>query len=95
MIDIRMKLVFDPISFLGIKNIPEAEKEDLTKKLEDLLSQYVITRLSHYYSPTDLDSTKEPRDFYSQAFTKVPHFPSTLKQILADFKKEFKSSSHD
>lgn len=82
-------LGFDPLLFLGIKNLNGEEKNLVSKHLLNKISQYLLIRVSELLSPNDLKSTSDPGKLFVLAQNKIPNFNARVNNFMEDFKKEF------
>ena len=82
-------LGFDPLLFLGITNLKAEEKNEVSQKLLDKISQYQIIRISELLPEEDVKKAKDPEDMFSMAKNKIPDINEKVKLFLQDFKKEF------
>lgn len=85
-------LGFDPLLFLGIKNLKEEEKSIVSEKLLDRISQYLAIRVAELLSEDDLKSIDDPQQLFSLAKERIPDLDKKVKVFLEDFKKEFQSN---
>lgn len=82
-------LDFDPLLFLGIKNLSGEEETLVSKHLLSKISQYLLVRISELLSIEDLKSTDETEELFALAQNKIPNLNTQIKTFLDDFKKEF------
>ncbi|OGH19790.1 MAG: hypothetical protein A3D74_01450 [Candidatus Levybacteria bacterium RIFCSPHIGHO2_02_FULL_37_13] len=82
-------LGFDPLSFLGITNLKAEEKNEVSQKLLDKISQYLIIRISELLSEKDVKNANSPEDIFIIAKVKIPNIDKKVRVFLEDFKKEF------
>lgn len=80
---------FDPLLFLGIKNLNGEEKSLVSKHLLNKISQYLLIRISELLSIEDLKSTDDTGKLFVLAQNKIPKLSQQVKIFLEDFKKEF------
>lgn len=80
---------FDPLLFLGINNLKDYEKNDVSQKLLDKISQYVVIRISDLLQEDDLKTINDPQELFSIAREKIPDINTKVKLFLGDFKKEY------
>lgn len=80
---------FDPLLFLGITNLKDNEKNDVSQKLLDKISQYLAIRISEILPAEDIKKLKTPEDIFSLAKDKIPDINTKIQLFLEDFKKEF------
>lgn len=85
-------LGFDPLLFLGITNVKPEEKTDVSQKLLDRISQYLVIRICELLPEDDLKNIDTPQQLSSIAKNKVPDLDNKVKQFLEDFKKEFNAN---
>jgi len=88
----RKFLGFDPLLFLGIKNLSGEEKTLASKQLLNKISQYLLIRISEVLSIEDLKSTDDTDKLFVLAQSKILNFNDRIKTFLEDFKKEFYSN---
>ena len=81
-------LGFDPLVFLGIKNLKDEEKSAVSKKLLDKISQYLLIRVSELLPEDDMKDIEDPDKLFSLAQTKITDLNNKVKVFLEDFKKE-------
>ena len=82
-------LGFDPLLFLGIKNLSGDKKSVVSKHFLNKMSQYLLIRISELLSIEDLKSTNEPEELFVLAQNKIPNLNTQIKTFLDDFKKDF------
>lgn len=82
-------LGFDPLLFLGIKNLNGNEKDLVSKHLLNKISQYFLIRISEILTIEDLKSTNDPDKLFVLAQSKIPNFSHRIKIFLEDFKEDF------
>jgi hypothetical protein len=82
-------LGFDPLVFLGIKDLKGEEKLEVSKKMRDKISQYILVRTVADLDVSYLKKIKDPKVLFKLAGNKIPNFNTKVKQYLEDFKKEF------
>jgi|WetSurMetagenome_2_1015567.scaffolds.fasta_scaffold05765_4 hypothetical protein len=80
---------FDPLIFLGIKGIKLEEKKDLSERLLNKISQYLLIRIVDQLDSSLLKRTRTPDEIFSLAEDNIPDFNNQVKRYLEDFKKEF------
>ncbi len=80
---------FDPLIYLGIKNLRGEEKTLASKHLLNKISQYLLIRISELLSIADLKSTNDPDKLFTLAQSKIPNFSNHIKAFIEDFKKDF------
>lgn len=80
---------FDPLLFLGIKNLTTSEKTLISKYLVNKISQYLLIRISEILPIEDIKSINEPNKLFVLAQNKIPNLNEKVKIFLEDFKKEF------
>jgi len=82
-------LGFDPLVFLGIKDLKGKEKQEVSEKLLNKISQYLTIRTIEELDVSQLKRTKNPEVLFSIAKSKIPNFNTKVGQYLEDFKTEF------
>lgn len=82
-------LGFDPLLFLEINNLKGQEKTDVSQKLLDKISQYLVIRITELLSEDDLKQIDDPQKLFSIAKNKIPDLDNKVKMFLEDFRKEF------
>lgn len=82
-------LGFDPLLFLGITDVKPEEKTDVSQKLLDRISQYLVIRICELLPEDDLKNIDTPQQLFSIAKNKVPNLDNKVNIFLEDFKKEF------
>ena len=80
---------FDPLKFLNIENLNNEEKNIVSKKLLDKISQYILIRTSELLPTSDLKNINTPEGIFFLAKSKVPDLDNKVKLFLKDFKKAF------
>ena len=80
---------FDPLLFLGINNLRNREKSDVSEKLLDKISQYLVIRISDLLPAENIRKLKTPEDLFFMARNNIPDIDTKVKLFLEDFKKEF------
>ncbi len=85
-------LGFDPLLFLGVKNLKDEEKEIVSKKLLDRISQYLVIRITELLSEDDLKNIDDPQKLFSIAKEKIPDLDKKVKLFLEDFKTDFNNN---
>ena len=85
-------LGFDPLLFLGITNIKDEEKQFVSEKILDRLSQYLALRIIELLPEHDLKEIDDPEKLFSVAKEKIPDLDKKTKVFLEDFKKEFNNN---
>lgn len=88
----KQLLGFDPLVFLGITNLKDKEKKDVSQKLLDRISQYLVIRITELLSEDDLKNIDDPEQLFSLAKQKIPDLDKKVKLFLEDFKKEFNNN---
>lgn len=84
---------FDPLLFLGITNLNDVEKNIVSQKLLDRISQYLAIRIVELLSEDDLNSIDDdPQKLFSVAKEKIPDLDNKVKLFLEDFRREFQSN---
>ena len=84
---------FDPLLFLGITNLKDKEKNIVSQKILDRISQYITIRIVELLPEEDLKSIDgDPQKLFSVAKNKIPDLDSKVKLFLEDFKKEFNNN---
>lgn len=82
-------LGFDPLLFLGITNIKAEEKNNVSQKLTDTISQYIVVRIAEFLSDDDLTTIDNPNTLFAVARSKIPDFDNKIKLFLEDFKNDY------
>lgn len=85
-------LDFDPLLFLGIKNLTGEEKTIVSKHLLNKISQYLLIRIYELLSIEELKSTDDADKLFALAQSKIPNLNEKVKIFLQDFKKEFSNN---
>jgi hypothetical protein len=85
-------LGFDPLLFLGITNLKPEEKNIVSQKLLDRISQYLVIRITEQLPKDDLIGIDGPQELFAVAKNKIPDLNNKVKLFLEDFKKEFNKS---
>jgi|WetSurMetagenome_2_1015567.scaffolds.fasta_scaffold577513_2 hypothetical protein len=80
---------FDPLVFLGIKDLRGEGKKEVSDRLRDKISQYILIRIVEDLNPSQLKKIKDPKALFSYVSDKIPGFNTKVKQYLQDFKTEF------
>ena len=84
---------FDPLLFLGVTDPKHEEKDIISQKILDRISQYIAIRIVELLSKDDLKSIDDsPQKLFSIAKSKIPDLDNKVKVFLEDFKKEFNSN---
>jgi len=84
---------FDPLLFLGITNVKSEEKNIVSQKILDRISQYIAIRIGELLSEDDLKSINgDPQRLFSLGRQKIPDFDNKIKLFLEDFKKDFNNN---
>lgn len=83
---------FDPLLFLGITNVKNKEKNDVSKKLLNKISQYLVIRITELLPEDELKHIEYPQELFSVAKNRIPDLDNKVKQFLEDFKKEFSAN---
>lgn len=84
---------FDPLLFLGVTNVKPEEKNIVSQKLLDRISQYIAIRIEELLSEEDLKSIDgDPQKLFSLGRQKIPDFDNKIKVFLEDFKTEFNNN---
>lgn len=87
-------LGFAPLVFLGITNLKGKEKNIVSQKLLERISQYIVIRIIELLSEKDLENIDDdPKKLFSIAEQKIPNFDNKVKLFLEDFKKEFNANT--
>ena len=82
-------LGFDPLLFLGITNLKDEEKNVVSEKLIDAISQYIVVRIAEFLSDDDLTTIDNPNTLFAVARNKIPDFDKKIKLFLEDFKSDY------
>lgn len=90
--NMKQLLGFDPLLFLGITNLKDEEKDIVSRKILDRISQYFAVRIAELLSEEDLKSIDDPEKLFSVAKEKILDLDSKVKLFLEDFKKEFNNN---
>lgn len=85
-------LGFDPLLFLGITNLKDEEKQVVSQKLLDRISQYIAIRIIELLPEYDLRDIDDPQKLFAVAKDKIPDLDKKVKLFLEDFKNEFNSN---
>jgi len=85
-------LGFDPLLFLGITNIKDEEKNIVSQKILDRISQYLAIRIGELLSEDDLKRIDDPNELFTLAKEKIPDLDNKVKLFIEDFKKEFNNN---
>jgi len=88
----RVRRGFDPLLFLGITNIKDEEKDIISQKILDRISQYLAIRIIELLPEGDLKDIDDPEKLFSVAREKIPDFDKNVKIFLEDFRKEFNNN---
>ena len=88
----KQLLGFDPLLFLGITNLKDEEKNIVSQKILDRISQYLAIRVIELLLENDVRDIDDPEKLFSMAKAKIPDFDKKVKIFLEDFKKEFSSN---
>lgn len=88
----KQLLGFDPLLFLEITNLKGQEKNIVSQKLLDNISQYIVIRVTEILPEEELKHIDGPQKLFSVAKNKIPDLGSKVKQFLDDFKKEFNTN---
>lgn len=84
---------FDPLVFLNITNLKPEEKDIVSQKLLDRISQYIVIRIIELFSDDDLKNIdSDPQKLFDTAKVKVPDIDKKVKVFLEDFKNDFNSN---
>ena len=83
---------FDPLLFLGITNIEDEEKNIVSQKILDRISQYIVIRIIELLPENDVEDIENPEKLFSVAKEKIPDFNDKVKVFLKDFKMEFSNN---
>lgn len=83
---------FDPLLFLGITNLKDEEKNIVSRKILDRISQYFAIRIIELLPENDLRDIDDPEKLFSVAKEKIPDLDKKIKEFLEDFKKEFNNN---
>lgn len=86
---------FDPILFLGITNIEEKNREEISQKLLAQIQSYIIVRCLELIPEQELTSIYDQPQFFKLAEQKIPDFNDQIKIFLEDFKEEFKKKAEN
>lgn len=86
-------LGFDSLLFLGITNLKEEEKDIVSRKLLDRISQYIAIRIVELLPEEDLKGIDDdPQKLFSVAKQKIPDIDKKVKIFLEDFKNDFNNN---
>lgn len=80
---------FDPLLFLGISNLKGREKTDVSQKLLDKISQYLVIRISELLPDEEIKRFNNPEDLFIIVKNRIPDINARVKIFLEDFKTEF------
>ena len=80
---------FDPLLFLGITNLKDQEKKDVSQKLLDKISQYLVIRITELLPEDEFKHIDNPQKLFFVAKDRIPDIDTKVKLFLEDFKKEF------
>lgn len=91
-----MDNVFDPIEFLGLVDLPAAEKDEIRKVVTQDMGKYLVMRVLDKL-PDDLfdkvealiKTLKTPQEAYELIYSLDPEFETNKIKYLVDYKKEF------
>lgn len=83
---------FDPLLFLGITDLKDEEKDIVSRKILDRISQYLAIRIIELLPENDVKDIDDPEKLFSVAKDKVPDFNDKVKKFMGDFKKEFNNN---
>lgn len=83
---------FDPLLFLGIINLKAEEKNIVSQKLLERISQYLVIRITELLTEDELKNIDNPQILFSVAKEKIPDLDKKVKVFLEDFKKEFNNN---
>ena len=86
-------LGFDPLLFLGITNLKDEEKNIVSQKIFDRISQYIVIRIVELLSEEDLKNVDDdPQKLFATAKQKIPDIDKKVKLFLEDFKNDFSNN---
>lgn len=85
-------LGFDPLLFLGIANLKGQEKNIVSQKLLERISQYLVIRICELLPEDNLREIDDPQELFAVAKEKIPDLDKKVKIFLEDFKKEFNNN---
>jgi len=89
----KQLMVFDPLLFLGITNLKPEEKNIVSQKILDRISQYIAIRIVELLSEEDLKSIDgDPQKLFATAKQKIPDLDNKVKIFLEDFKNDFNNN---
>ena len=80
---------FDPLVFLGIKNLKGKEMQEVSNNLLNKISQYILIRISEQLPTEDVRRAKTPERLFSLAQERIPDLSQKMKLFLTDFRTEF------
>lgn len=80
---------FDPLKFLDLKDLKNEEKDILSDKLLNKISQYLLIRVAELLQEEEIKRLNNPNDVFSLAKNKIPDLNNKVKLFLEDFKTEF------
>lgn len=83
---------FDPLLFLRITNLNSEEKNNVSQKLLERISQYLVIRVTELLPEDELKHIENPQELFNVAKNKIPDIDSKVRQFLEDFKKEFNNN---
>jgi len=82
----------DPLLFLGITNLKDKEKNIVSQKIFDRISQYLAIRIVELLSEEDLRNIDDdPQKLFATAKQKIPELDKKAKVFLEDFKEKTKA----
>ena len=86
---------FDPVEFLGIKGLGKSEQEDLRKKLEVNISEYILIRLLEGLpDKVDKQLKKEIEnidELEKMLKSHIPDLENKVEQYLQEFKNQYQN----
>ena len=88
----KQLLGFDPLLFLGITNLKDEEKNTVSQKILDRISQYLVIRITEQLPEDELKRIDDPQQLFTVAKTRIPDLDNKVKLFLEDFKKEFNTN---
>lgn len=83
---------FDPLLFLRITNLNSEEKNKVSQKLLERISQYLVIRITEMLTEDELRHIDGPQELFEVAKNKIPDIDSKVRQFLEDFKQEFNAN---
>ena len=87
--------LFNPLEFLGIQGLGKAEREDLRRKLEANISEYILIRLLEELPDSVDEKLKNSKvssinELENILMSHIPNLDTKIKQFLEEFRKQYK-----